>query len=128
MEEKAIQLLEKLATQLGVTVEYLWSILIKQAYIAGIFNATLAGIVFALVILTVIWIISCTKPRLLEDGKKKSKYEEWNYDDLAGIIMIAQGIILTVGLTVFIYLLNSAFTALFNPEYWALNKILQTIS
>ena len=40
MENTALKLLETLATKLGTTTEYVWSVLVKQAPISAITNAS----------------------------------------------------------------------------------------
>lgn len=42
--DKAMEMLEQLASQLGVAVEYLWTTLVKQQYVEGVTNIVMAVI------------------------------------------------------------------------------------
>lgn len=122
MNKETIEMLKALAEKLGTTSEYLWAVLIKQAYI----NAFL-GILFLIAVI----IIDCI---LISLHKRFSKKDSDNYRDYydthegLGIIMSFAGIaflILSVG--AFFIIPYEVATALLNPEYWALDQILDTI-
>ena len=109
-------LLEKLALQLGTTVEYLWEVLIKQAH------------VFAIQYI-VCWIILIIGSVLFYIFLKKTVegYESDGWDET-----ITWHIVPTVllGVVVFVLLVKNLvqtgifITAIINPEYWALQEIL----
>ncbi len=118
--DKIVVLLEQLAQQLGTTVPLLWGILIKQAWIEG-----LSGL------LGILTIALTTYPFV-----KWMKYviKEWNgkicQDDTetlhgAGLIVL--------GSALFIFIIAASanvtniISALFNPEYWALNHITEML-
>lgn len=119
MNEQTAALLNNLATKLGTTSEYLWSVLIRQAFIDGC--VTLAQ--YAVLLLA--WFAAY---KLLKNGKKILEYAD-NHD-LEGPLVIG-GILSAIALAIcsviaFCYL-SIAFSAFFNPEYWALHEILSAL-
>jgi len=114
--ENLTQLLENLANKLGTTTEYLWGIMIKQAYISGV--TSLVWLVIAL-IGTFFWFQGLNYVR----KNWKELYDDesvvwWVMCLVVGIIIIS---------LIFIENDSNFVTALLNPEYWALEKVLETI-
>ena len=117
--EELTGLLEKLAEKLGTTTEYLWGVMINQAPIDAIVGIVLI-VLCALLYIPFIWYI---------------KWMSRNWDDIvvddmeithvfASVII---GIIMIVFTIISICDINNIATAFFNPEYWALNKVLGLI-
>ncbi len=113
--DKLTPLLEKLAEQLGVTVQYLWTVLVKQATIEiqrlQIWMPfELWSAVFCIVIMIFFLVM------VVKEG-------DGGFGFLALIFFIA-GFFLAVGYV-------SDYTALItlrgNPEYWALQEILSKL-
>jgi hypothetical protein len=115
--EKMDKLLRELAEQLGTTVEYLWEVLLKQAVVEqrlceiwmniGLFLfCGIAAIIF------MSWGV----------GLKR----RWDGDGLFALFTI--GLIFTL-IGVLIYYSNYAdyLTVTLNPEYWALDQVLDKI-
>ena len=113
--EQLTELLEKLATKLGTTAEYIFGLYTKQAFIHGI-----GGFIIAL--LLVIIMIALLKltiiPYLKADTfiKKEKQF-----------IYALLGIFTVIYVTAILVLISGATTALFNPEYWAFTQILKQI-
>ncbi len=109
MNEQTLQLIEKLAFKLGTTAEYLWGVLISQAYIHGIINISIVG--FFGLFLFIGWYI-CLTYKFKEPDPK--------------ILVIGCLICMSF---VYIYLtlheINDIITAFVNPEYWALKQIIK---
>lgn len=105
--EKIQPLLAELAQNLGVAVEHLWEILIKQQYISGFM--ALAGLIFSIGILI-----------LLLKG-----FKEWKNDvSLVGLmILIGFFTILAFFLT-----LQATLNNFLNPEYQALVDIFKMLN
>lgn len=111
MNKETIDLLRDMAEKLGTTTEYLWGVLIQQAYVSGLLSvayvALLLTVFIALIAALVIHI------------KRSDDTEEVNISifvliavSILGAIMISHGV-------------GDAVTALANPEYWALKQIIK---
>lgn len=108
MEKDLITLIEKLATQLGQTAETTWHILIAQAKIAAVTNFIFAGALILLSLILIFVGIKCHK-----DGEGE-----------AAVCSIIFAIIFT--LISFAFTLP-AITATYNPEFWALQKLINMV-
>ena len=117
MNDKTIQLLEALAAKLGTTAEYLWGVLIKQASIDATTHLIIISVLAIMVMLYVKWLVN------------KLKDEDFDWDDHFGTqaIAIMMGAISFVGVLVMVKLIPGIVTGYMNPEYWALQKILEAI-
>ncbi|OJV22716.1 MAG: hypothetical protein BGO30_08560 [Bacteroidetes bacterium 41-46] len=111
MEEKLTILIEKLADQLGETTEATWGILVAQAKIAAITNFV-AGGVFILLAIVSIWL-----------GYIVRRAEKADNDTVKSGIGIGILLALTF-LALSLAFIIPAITATFNPEYWALSKLI----
>ncbi len=108
------KVMEQLAMAFNTTVDKMYPMLIKQAYISGIIN-TLIGIT-AIVILVV-------------GTKIAYKYWEQIYDvDGDFAVWCVGGLYAVIAVIAVPILLHSGITALLNPEYWALKEILSTLA
>lgn len=121
--------LNVLATALKTSVEFLWSALVKQAYFEGtyalvvtLFLVTVATIAFRYFFKGLAWWNTENMT------KERTQYGHWNdvqtaHFWLQGALPFVIGTVCTI----------AAFTwfadcyALFNPNYWALQKILETL-
>ena len=108
------KLLEQLAAKLGTTAEHLWGVLIRQARIEAV-----TDIMFILfTIFGVYWYYRWVK----------SFYERNPYDDFPEIVgLIFGGVVSFISTIASIVCLFSIPAELFNPEYWALEKILNVL-
>lgn len=124
MNENTAKLLEQLAQKLGTTSEYLWSILIKQAPV----DATVTLIQAFLTILFGLFLWK-THKRLMKketnDGYTETGYGK--YEELAAIPMIIGTLIFVLFFCAAFLCIGDVFNGYFNPEYWALDKILDKI-
>lgn len=112
--EEVTKLLEQLAIQLGTTVEYLWIVLIKQAHVNAIVNLTFAGISGLIILIGLVLIPKISKL----DSNSKYDMSDRN------IAWIFYGFAMGISLIILGACSVAAITQLFNPEYWALQKIL----
>lgn len=114
MNDQITILLQKLSEKLGTTSEYLWGVLIKQAYI----DATIS---------TVIFLIACLGCFLIfKLHKKFSREEKYDEDFLPPAMVIGSfiwGLITIITFCTFV----SDLSGFFNPEYKALRQILSSL-
>lgn len=124
MDEKTLQALTTLATKLGVTAEYLWSVLLKQAPISGAINLLVCA---AWIVGVYAWARFVYCSTAVPEPTADNRYPKpiWT-DDVAhalGWISVVVSVFV-VTLIVGLYLPLIA-AALFNPEHWALQQILK---
>lgn len=120
--QNVTQLIEKLASKLGTTTEYLWSVLVKQAYVSS-----MIGIVVSIVLVVISYLITKGILKAYKKEQEKSNHDSW-YSSMdnplfmlgcvfGGLFILAAGFIILVNI-------GNIITGLTNPEYWALNKVL----
>jgi len=122
MNDQTTKLIEQLAQKLGTTAEYLWTILIKQAAI----SAWVDMIYFVMIIIMGVILFKTHKYLSKETSTNYSVYESD-----AGLIVVPVMIVLTITwIVIFIvcfFSLGNVFNGVFNPEYWALQEVLNAI-
>lgn len=142
--DKAIELLENLAEQLGVAVEYLWATLIRQQYVQGVTDIIIAVFGIIVVVLLAIYAPKITKgtnnkyKALAEDRRKNgtgyegsydiSSCEEDKYELLAKAVPVLSIIVGCIVFLLIVIFIVSGIQQLINPDYFALKEILNTIS
>lgn len=112
-------LLEQLANKLGTTIEYLWAILIKQAYISGINSIIIYSIFLILLIINILLFKKYVISNL------KDKYGE--FDGVYMSILITSAVLWGITIMIGIAEVPNTITKFINPEYWALQEILKGI-
>lgn len=141
--DKAMELLEQLANNLGVAVEYLWATLVKQQYVEGVTNIILAvfGIIaFVLIVIyssKIIEKINNKYKELVIDRRNNgtgyngsytlSSFEEDRYKNLSQsvpVIIVISACIIFILTAIFIIF---GVQQLLNPDYFALKEILSSI-
>ena len=122
MNEKTEQLLENLASKLGTTTEYLWTILVNQAKYDIITSSIQMAFMFAIVYWTIKLHIRFSK----EDDNGRSVYYE--KEELASIPMFFAAVTSIIMIIFFLSGFNDLIASIFNPEYWALRQILHTLN
>ena len=109
-EEQIYTILQQLAQQLQTTVEHLWGVLVRQAYVEG----------FALLVFYIIFILFILFFR--------NRFNEWNKTGAEGEWYIGiSAVTLFIMTAIAVNNFMTLFTALFNPEYWALQRILEVL-
>ncbi len=112
-------LLRDLASQLGTTTEYLWRVLVAQAPIDSIITLLQFSLVFPLAYLYYKWFKYAI-----------TNWNQINRDDLElfhGNGLIIAGIGLMILIIAFIVIIPATLTGFLNPEYWALDKLLDVL-
>lgn len=102
-----------LAESMGVTAEYLWTAMLKQAP----FDAAV-GLALIFAVAGATWAGARFKP------EKKGK----DYEFLVAMKVFGLGLAIVLWVTMIIELIPMVYAGLFNPEYWALMKILGELS
>lgn len=121
MKNQTTELLEKLAVQLGTTAEYLWSVLLVQARISAI-----TDLIFLILAILSGYFLYRTH-RYLSQGTKDMHSIYYGKGEAVVIPMIIGLIIWIIFFFIMFFSIGNIINGLFNPEYWALNKILNSI-
>lgn len=124
MEENTVKLINELATKLGTTSEYLWSILIGQARISAITH-----LIMTIFIFIGAYLFYKVHIRLSEIPKTDDKYANSKYDenDAYAPIMIFSCVLIFALLLCCLFNIPDIINGLFNPKYWALREVLDVI-
>jgi hypothetical protein len=124
MNEQTEKLLEQLANKLGTTSEYLWSVLLKQAPIFA--TVTLLQTLFLFFVGWFLWKVHkklLSKPTGQDNAD--SYYEKYEIGAVFPMMLV------TVGWGIMMincfYCFGSIVSGYFNPEYWALKEILNSL-
>lgn len=108
MEKQLLDLIEKLSTQLGQTTEATWGILLAQAKIAAITNFIVGGILLVFTLILIFIGIKCSK-----EGEGEASVWSIVFSVLFALISFAFTL--------------PAINATCNPEFWALQKLIEMI-
>jgi len=114
MDNQTTELLSKLAEKLGTTSEYLFGVLVRQAPISSsilLFN-------YALLVVAGV-VLYRTHLRLLIKGI----YEDEGYR----LLMVLGVLLWSVLVLLALCYVENMIAGFFNPEYWALDKILSSV-
>ncbi len=142
--DKVMELLEQLASSLGVAVEYLWTTLVKQQYVEGVTNLAMAVVgVVAIIVLSCL-VTRATKgldnkykelkSSRLNDGTgfngsyRVASMAEDSFNTLRFLVPIAICIVIFVIFACTIDNIKFGIQQLLNPDYFALKEVLDTIS
>ena len=120
MNDQTAKLLEQLAQKLGTTASYLWSVLLKQAFI----NAITDLLYLVLTIIGGFLLCKLHKHFSLENDNCDNIYYD---NDYLGIVMAIAAIIWGAIAIVCFFSIGNIINGFFNPEYWALDRILSSI-
>lgn len=126
MNKETVDLLKGLADKLGTTAEHLWAVLIRQAYVSFATDLVLYA-------LLIVWLSLCYRlvRQWLEKASECKKGQKHSFED-NGQFKYELGAVLIVSLS-FLLCLIAAFvipdtiTKIVNPEFWALQQILETV-
>lgn len=108
MTPEVLQRVDVLAAKLGVAGEHVWAVLVRQAHLEVLFNLAVAVACGYALRKLILFVRAHT-----------------NDDDLPVAVLGALGIAI-VGMF-FLAALGYALTAALNPEYWALQQILEAL-
>ena len=112
-EEKVYEYIDAIAANLGVAAEHVYAALVKQAVVSGI-GSVVWAVGAAIVAVAVVWgLVRITKSVVIDE-------------DMVAVYFIG-AVILTISGAVFVVNAQDAFTAFYNPEYWAMKEILSSL-
>lgn len=117
--ENLTELLTALAEKLGTTTEYLWGVLVSQAQVDAYIKLLFVGFT---VLFIIAYSIFC---------KYTIKHWDEIYSDDKEVVYVS--LIILIGIAVLIFLgcaidfTGKAIVGLLNPEYWALQQVLQLL-
>ncbi len=120
MNENTAKLLEKLAQKMGTTSEYLWKVLLSQAPI----DATVNLIQFIGVIIGGIVLLKVHKWLAKEDEYGDNRYDN-SFEER--VLMVIAAIVFFVLFFICFCCIGDIISGYFNPEYWALKRVLDSI-
>ena len=111
------ELLSALAVKLGTTTEHLWRVLLKQAPIDGL--VTLVQCI--ILVFVAVWFAKFTVAikKAIDDGSR---------DEVWWCVPIMGWVILSTLLIALFFLLPDVAASFINPEYWALEHLLNKIA
>ncbi len=132
LTEGILERLDALALSLGTTVEHLWGVLVKQAYVVVIQNTFISIACFVILFIGVTTYKKINRKRIIKkeeyrkDNLEGSRHQwETVYDDSGEITgMIVMALISVIALGFAIASLSGIPTCVINPEYFALKKVL----
>jgi len=127
MNNQTSELLNQLATKLGTTTQYLWSVLLKQAPISA-----LTTLMYLVIIIVGGFILYGANKRFSKQHKDTTRdYERTTCDyeehEHLGVVMVISLIIWAIAFLVVFLSLSDIINGFFNPEYWALHQILSSV-
>ena len=124
MNQKTEQLLRELADKFETTTEHLWEVMIQQASITAPLYAIAASFLIGVTFIAWCFVMSKTTPRPNSLDSSRPHKAEWKNEEAVGVWAILISVTaVVIGLVS--YLVFLAATAALNPEYWALQQILE---
>lgn len=124
MNENAVKLLEQLANKLGTTSQYIWAVLLKQAPI----DSTITLVQIIIVGISTYLFYRLHKYLLKVDNIDGYKTSRYNHYEIGTILpMVVIGFVLIIFIIACFCSIGDLINGYFNPEYWALSKILESI-
>lgn len=122
MNDKTLDLLNRLADKFGTTVEHLWGVLMKQAVISAVTEIATALVLVA----AWVWLFCFVRGKTTEPEPSREDcypHAEW-YNEGAFAAWVVTGLTLLLVMGQVYYAATTGLTALLNPEYWALKQLL----
>ena len=125
MNEQTVVLIEQLANKLGTTSEYLWGVLIHQAPVDA--TITLIQIIISIILSIILYKAHIKLSKRKDYGGYNKENGYHHYQEIAAIPMFLFGIFVMMLLIISFFNIDIVINGYFNPEYWALNKVLNII-
>ena len=110
-------MLKNMASELNTTTEYLWEVTVKQGKVAAI-----KGLILC-IIMSIFWILGSLILIRFMKKQRKNKLDDW--EPFVAIFLISSIIIFAFGI---IPGFNHFIDGTYNPEYWALETILDKLN
>ena len=121
MNEQTAKMVEQLAEKLGTTTEYLWGILIRQAPMSAFID-----LVYCVLVLFMGYGLFKVHKWLLKATEDyDSLYEQ--FKEGAVLPMVIASLVWCILFMGCFFSIANIINGFFNPEYWALNKVLRSL-
>lgn len=114
MNDQVMEILRILAEKFGTTTEFLWGVMLKQAYVHGI-TAIICYILSLLCIFG--WNWGVWRFKIPEEDNGDARFVTY-------IVRFFGGVLAFIWIGSFISGMLEVTTALINPEYWAIKQVL----
>src|SRR5690242_12771003 len=115
MNEDILKRLDLIAAKLGVTVQYLWGVLVRQARVEAL-SDTIGIILWAASAFAAFHYAVALGRKAESDGSDGLGF--------ASIILAVIGVVFVIS---FVVCVSEIFTPLMNPEFFALEQILKAV-
>ena len=115
--DQALTLLKPLADQLGTTIHQLWAVLVHQAQINAFLILAFIGL----------WLGSLAGGSFVLKKHLKTQSQQTQERDQTDVLAAFLIIDFAVGFIITLIIFPQAVTGLVNPQYWALQKILELV-
>lgn len=125
MDERTYALLTALSERLGTTAEHLWGVMVQQALISGVVGLVEVGATIA-VCWWVIRLVARKTTAPAASAMNPYPCAEWE-SDMAGLAIVVSTVFVGGAVVVVSVALFDISSALLNPEYWALSRLLRAL-
>lgn len=123
LEERAINLIDTLAAQLGVAAEHVYKVLSAQMFMEGVMS--LITIALAVVLLSVLAHTTAKRWKVYQAIVKANERQTTEGEDIVLTIAVTFTILLTVVVVISVFLSGPhAIMKLLNPEYYVIKELL----
>lgn len=120
-DEALAKILSSLADKFGTTVDHLYAIMIRQAYIDGV--ECLLGITLVTILTSTMWVVMHKRHKAFDYDEYRSSYIDMLEDN---VLLIVMTVVVTIAFLVTICVAGSqAIDCFYNPEYYALHQIIK---
>ena len=117
MNQEVIEMLKVLADKFGTTTEHLWSVLLNQAFLSGLFSTAFLSVI----LISSVWWVRFALARIKKEKEENGYY---SYPEDSAILWISIILLIPACGIVSTIIVYDIMTAFLNPEYWALNRLL----
>ena len=124
LPQELLERLDALSQKVGVGIEHMWEVLVRQAYVDAVTSSLL--FLGCLLLWGAVYAKRAAIDKWVQDGAIEYKHISNSYPRLfpVGIALAALGV---ATLLLFIWAANAVPVALLNPEYHALEKIMDMV-
>ena len=134
MDNNTSRIIEQLADKFGTTSEYLWGVLVNQAHISATISLVFCIAIWATGIVLIVLHRKYSKntevtefDKLSNRYYKKTQHTKYESDPHLEGIMVVFAVIAAILFIVSLCLIPNIIIGFFNPEYWALSKVLKAL-
>lgn len=115
--------INNLTEKLGVAADKLYPVLVKQVYVDGIKNIV-GALIGLLLIIAAIFLVKTFKKKW---SKSLKEYDKQNYECVTPLAIIGIVIVFIAGITILTICTTQAMCRFINPDWYALQMVLNQI-